>query len=420
MMYPETDAWLGRDAEVLAPTLARVTDIVAAHAEGSWITDVDGRRFLDLSSGIGATSTGHCHPHVVAAIAEQATKLLHTSVVTHHERSVELGERLAALVPFFASPQCFFSNSGAEVVDGSLKLARRVTGRAGVIGFAGAFHGRTLGATSLTTSKAKYRAGYEPFLPGVHTAPYARHDREVAAALAAVDELFATAAIPIGAVLVEPVLGEGGYVVPPVDWLQGLRDRCDEHGALLIFDEVQCGMGRTGRPFAAETFGVRPDVLLVAKGIASGLPLAAIVAERDTFALWPPGAHGSTFGGNPVSCAAAVATIDVLEREQLCARTARLGGAGLTRLQHAVAGNPAVADVRGVGLMIGIELVDGDAARALQHFCLDQHTIVLTCGADDEVVRLVPALTIAEHDWERGLDVLIAGLNELGRTAHVA
>jgi 4-aminobutyrate aminotransferase len=258
-----TEHWLARDAQILAPVLSRVTDVVAVSGRGSWLIDVDGNHWLDLASGIGATYTGHCHPHVVAAITAQAAELLHTSVVTHHQRSIEAAERLGRLMPFFAEPQVFFANSGAEVVDGALKLARRATGRGGIIAFAGAFHGRTLAATTLTTSKAKYRDGYDPLLPGVRTVPFPRAAADVDAALAALD-----AAVnhgePVGAVIVEPVQGEGGYVPAPPGFLAGLRARCRDHGILLIFDEVQCGMGRTGRPFAAETFGVAPDVLLVA------------------------------------------------------------------------------------------------------------------------------------------------------------
>jgi len=403
----ESDRWLARDANALAPVLARVTDIVAERAEGVWVVDVDGRRWLDLSSGIGASSTGHCHPHVVAAVAHQAGELLHTSVVMHHRRSIEAAERLGGLMPFFADPQVFFANSGAEVVDGALKLARRATGRGGVVACAGAFHGRTLAATTLTTSKAKYRAGYEPLLPGVSTIPFPRRSDEVAAALHALEDVDGSSPIAIGAVIVEPVLGEGGYVPAPAGFLAGLRRWCDARGALLIFDEVQCGMGRTGRPFAAETFGVTPDVVLVAKGIASGLPLAAIVAERATFAAWTPGSHGSTFGGNPVACAACVATIDVLEHEGLCERTRRLGTRALDRLTTAMRGNPVVRDVRGIGLMIGIALADGDVARAVQRDMLARGVIVLTCGPDDEVIRVVPALTIADHDLDHGVEVLI-------------
>jgi 4-aminobutyrate aminotransferase len=405
-----TSEWLARDETAMAPTLSRYFEIVAVSGEGSWLIDIDGRRWLDLTSGIGVTNTGHCHPHVVSAIVEQASQLLHTSVVTHHQRNVELAERIGRLTPWFAEPQVFFCNSGAEAVDGSLKLARRLTGRPGIIAFRGGFHGRTFGGTSLTTSKAKYREGYEPLLSSVAIAPYGRGD--AATALAGLDEILATQ-MPgptVGAMVVEPVLGEGGYIVPSVAWLEGLRERCDKIGALLIFDEVQCGMGRTGKPFAAEMFGVRPDVLLFAKGVASGLPLGGIVAERATFSKWPPATHGSTFGGNPVSCAAALATIDVLEQGDLWARARVVGARMLSQLREATQDNTAVVEVRGIGLMIGIELVSGELAAEVQQRCFDAGALLLVCGTDDQVIRLIPPLTITDDEAARGIEILTAAL----------
>jgi 4-aminobutyrate aminotransferase len=407
-----TEEWLARDAVALAGTLARVHGVVAVSGEGSWLTDVEGRRWLDFTSGIGVTNTGHCHPRVAGAVARQATMLLHTSVVAHHLRSIELAERLGRWTPWLRQPQVFFCNSGAEAVDGSWKLARRVSGRPGLIAFRGAFHGRTFGGTSLTTSKARYREGYAPLVPGVTVAPYAGRGLGAAEALAALDVLLATEAPPSGlaAMIVEPVLGEGGYVVPPGEWLAGLRRRCDEHGILLIFDEVQCGVGRSGRPFAAELFDVAPDVTLFAKGIASGLPLGGFIAERSLFDRWPPGAHGSTFGGNPVSCAAALATMDVIEEGDLCRRAEALGHQIRSTVREAAVGNPAIADVRGVGLMIGIELASGALARAVQRRCFEEHLLVLTCGTDDEVIRLIPPLTVTDAEVAQGLRILKAAL----------
>jgi 4-aminobutyrate aminotransferase len=408
-----TASWLARDEAAMAPTLSRYFDIVAASGSGSWLIDIDGRRWLDLASGIAVTNTGHCHPRVVAAIVEQASQLLHTSVVTHHQRNVELAERIGQLMPWFAQPQVFFCNSGAEAVDGSLKMARRLTGRAGIVAFRGAFHGRTFGGTSLTTSKAKYREGYEPLLSSIAIAPYGRGDG--AADLAALDEILATQmpGSSVGAVVVEPVLGEGGYIVPPVAWLEGLRERCDRIGALLIFDEVQCGMGRTGRPFAAETFGVGPDVLLFAKAVASGMPLGGIVAERASFSKWPPASHGSTFGGNPVSCAAALATIDVLEQEGLCERARVVGTQMLSQLREATRGNTAVVEVRGIGLMIGIELVSGQMAAEVQRRCFDAGALLLVCGTSDQVIRLIPPLTITDDEAAQGIEILTSALGEV-------
>jgi 4-aminobutyrate aminotransferase len=331
-----TEHWLARDDAALAGVLPRITGIVAERGEGTWLVDADGRRWLDFSSGIAVTSTGHCHPRVVAAIEQQARTLIHTSVVTHPQRSIELAERIGALTPFLSDPQVFFSNSGAEAVDGAIKLARKATGKPGIIAFRGAFHGRTLAATSLTTAKGKYRDGYEPLLPSVHVAPYAYplrfggEDAAAVAALAALDEMLDRQAPPgnVAAMIVEPVLGEGGYVVPPVAWLEGLRERCSRLGILLVFDEVQSGIGRTGRPFAAETLGVSPDIVLFAKGVASGMPLGGIIAGRALMDRWPTGAHGSTFGGNPVACAAALATLDVLEDERCYERARTLGSSG--------------------------------------------------------------------------------------------
>jgi 4-aminobutyrate aminotransferase len=397
---PTSAEWLARDEAVLAGVLPRITDLVAVRGEGSWLWDADGRRFLDFGSGIAVTNTGHCHPKVVAAIAAQAATLIHTSVVAHPTGMIRLAERLAGLVPFMAEPQVFFCNSGAEAVDGSLKLARKVTGKPGVIAFRRAFHGRTLAATSLTTAKGKYREGYEPLLPSVTIAPYGDLD--------GLDELLAlqSPGANVGAMIVEPVLGEGGYVVPPPAWLAGLRERCDRHGVLLIFDEVQTGVGRTGRPFAAETFGVAPDVLLFAKGIASGLPLGGIIAPRELMDRWPTGAHGSTFGGNPVSCAAALATLDVLEEEGCYERAGRLGRRALERLGAV----PGPVDVRGVGLMIGVELPDKATAESVQGRCLADGLIVLLCGPDENVLRLIPPLTIPDGEFEHGLDVLVAAI----------
>jgi 4-aminobutyrate aminotransferase len=393
---PSSAEWLARDEAALAGVLPRITDVVAVRGEGSWLYDADGRRYLDFGSGIAVNQTGHCHPKVVAAIVGQAATLLHTSVVTHHPRSIELAERLGALTPFLDEPQVFFCNSGAEAVDGALKLARRATRRGGVIAFRGAFHGRTLAATSLTTAKEMYQDGYQPLLPAVSIAPYG-------ADLAALDELLGD---DVGAVIVEPVLGEGGYVVPPVEWLRGLRQRCDGDTRLLIFDEVQCGMGRTGRPFAAETFGVAPDVVLFAKGVASGLPLGGIIAGRALMTRWPTGAHGSTFGGNPVSCAAALATLGVLEEDGCYERARRLGAVAVAHLRAV----PGPVDVRGVGLMIGVELADKATAASVQARCLAAGLIVLLCGPGENVLRLIPPLIISDDEFALGLAILSQAL----------
>lgn len=389
-----TEEWLIRDKKALAGVLPRATDLVISSGEGSWLFDVDGNRYLDFSSGIAVTNTGHCHPRVVEAIRNQAGKLIHTSVVAHNKRNIELAERLGALCPFFEHPQTFFCNSGAEAVDGSLKLARYVTGKPGIIAFSRAFHGRTLAATSLTTAKKKYREGYEPLLPSVYLAPYGSN-------LGAIDwalELHSH----IGAMIVEPVLGEGGYIVPDLGWLEGLRERCTTEGILLIFDEVQTGIGRTGYPFVAEMFGIRPDILLFAKGIASGLPLGGIIAERSLMDRWPVGSHGSTFGGNPVSCAAALATLDILE--DCYERVRWQGKAMLYRLRP--------WNARGVGYMVGIPLQDKKQAKRVQDQCLEDGMIVLTCGPEENVIRLIPPLTISDDELLLGLDILERALEK--------
>jgi len=406
-------SWLARDEAALAGVLGRITALVAVRGEGSWLIDVEGRRTLDFASGIAVTNVGHCHPRVVAAVQEQVATLVHTSVTTHHTRSIELAERLRALVPYLEDPQVFFCNTGAEAVDGTLKLARRATGKPGIIAFRRAFHGRTLAATSLTTAKGKYREGYEPLLPSVTIAPYCDPlHTTVEAALAGLDELL-TLQSPgsnVGVMIVEPVLGEGGYVVPPIAWLEGLRERCDRHGILLAFDEVQCGAGRTGRFFAAETFGVTPDIILFAKGIASGLPLGGIIAPRTVMERWPTGAHGSTFGGNPVACAAALATLDVVEDDALLERCRSLGERAVRELRASCEALSSVREVRGIGLMVGVELSSAEACARVQARCLADGLLVLTCGPNENVLRLIPPLTLTDDELAHGLAILLGAL----------
>jgi 4-aminobutyrate aminotransferase len=419
-------AWLARDRAAITPAYHRYHELVASHGEGSFLFDVEGNRFLDLTSGIGVTSLGHSHPRVVAAAQQQLARLSHVSVVTHHEMNIRLAERLVSITAP-GLDLCFLANSGAEAVDGAIKLARRVLGRTEIIAFEGAFHGRTLAATSLTSSKQHYREGYAPLLPGVHLVPYPDGGdtpagaAAVAATRAAVERVFRrTAGTGVAAIIVEPVLGEGGYVVPPPGFLPMLRDMADGHGTLLVADEVQSGMGRTGRWFACEHRDLVPDVLLVAKALANGLPISAIVARREVMEAWPPAAHGSTFGGNPVCCAAALATIDVMEEEQLVARAARLGDLAMGRLRAAIGEHPAVVEVRGAGLMIGVEFRahrGWTTAAAVQErvraTCFENNLLLLSCGSLDEVIRVIPPLNIDEADLERGLDVLATAVQGL-------
>jgi 4-aminobutyrate aminotransferase len=417
--------WLARDAASVASVFHRYSDLVIASGEGSYLVDVDGKRYLDMTTGIGVTSLGHAHPRVVAAAQEQLTKLTHVSVTAHHELNVRLAERLAQ-VTAPGLDVSFFANSGAEAVDGAVKLARRVLGRTDVVAFRGGFHGRTLMATSLTTSREHYRKGYDPLVPGVHFLPYpsAGHDGGEAALAgtrqALADLLTEVSPATIAAVIVEPVLGEGGYIVPPAGLLGMLRQAADEHGFLLIADEVQSGMGRTGRWFAHEHSDVTPDVLLVAKALGNGLPISAIVAGHDLMDAWPPGAHGSTYGGNPVCCAAAIATIDTIDDEGLVARAATLGAQALATLQDGVGEHPAVADIRGQGLMIGVELraVGGHrTAAAVQEnvraACLADGVLVISCGSQDEVIRLIPALNMPDADLEMGLGAVTRAIQSL-------
>jgi len=412
-----TESWLARYHDVVAPVLPSYFDVVADRAEGSWVWDVEGRRYLDLGSGIAVTNTGHGHPRVVDAIHRQAERLLHTSVVLKHQPYIEAAEAIARLAPFLDHPKVFLCNSGAEAVDGAIKLARRTSGRPGIVAFRRGFHGRTMGATTLTTAKASYQEGYGPLLPSVHIAPYCiggatnPHGTDAAAveaALVGLDEILADHAGTVAAMVVEPVLGEGGYIVPPLAWLVALRQRCDEHGILLVFDEVQCGFGRTGRPFAAETFGVPPDVLLFAKGVASGLPLAGIMASSELMDRWPNGTHGSTFGGNPLSCAAAVATIAVLEDEGCYARAVHLGARAQAHLR--ALRTDVIVEVRGIGAMIGVELRDKATAERVQEHCLRDGVLVLTCGPEGNVLRLIPPLTMTDDELDHGLTVLSEAL----------
>jgi 4-aminobutyrate aminotransferase len=355
------------------------------------VEDVDGNVYLDAEAGVATASTGHCHPRVAAAVAAQAEVLIHICGTDFHYPGYgEICERLGALArgigPNSHHWQTFLTNSGTEAVEAAIKLARNHTHRPGLIAFRGGFHGRSMGSLSLTASKAKYRKGMGPLLPNVFHAAYGD--------AASVEELFATVAPPedVAAIVVEPVLGEGGYIVPPADFLPRLRALCDRHGILLVLDEVQTGMGRTGKMFAAEHTGVVPDVLLVAKGIASGMPLGAMMARQEIM-TWPAGSHGSTIAGNPVSIAAGLATIDLLESE-LVANSARTGAFLQAELGRALAGNAAVTEVRGVGLMIGVELASPELAGAVAKLCFERGLLVLECGR--KAIRLSPPLIITE------------------------
>jgi len=415
-------------------------ETIIVRGEGAYLWDQAGRRYLDFTSGIGVTNTGHCHPRVVAAIREQAGHILHLQAnLAHHEPMLRLIATLRQVVP----PELdafFFTNSGAEAVEAAVKLARHATGRTNIIAFQRGFHGRTVATMSLTSSKTIYRVGYQPLMPGVFFAPYAYCyrcpkaeanpaqyglDRCCGWALEQVRFLLQSQTAPeeTAAILVEPVLGEGGYVVPPASFLRGLREICEEHDILLVIDEVQSGFGRTGRFFAMEHFGVVPNILVMAKGLASGLPLSGIAAQRELMDRWQPGSHGGTYGGNVVACAAAEATVRVLQEEGLVENAARLGEKLLARLQVLQDHYPGLGDVRGLGLMIGVEFVvpgghtpDKDRTKAVQRACLEAGLLLLTCGTDDNVIRWIPPLVISEEQLEEALNIFERALDSVVKT----
>ena len=408
---PKAAAWLARDLRVLSPSYTRMYPLVVARGYGSTIEDVDGNRFLDFTAGIAVTSTGHAHPDVVAAIADQAQQLIHMSGTDfYYPPEIELAERLAKLAPGATPKRVFFTNSGTESIEAALKLARYHTGRPQVISFVGSFHGRTYGAMSLGASKAIHRRGFGPLLPGIHHLPYdcTRSDLE---------DLFATVvpADEVAAIFVEPIQGEGGYRVPSAGFLPMLREVCDHHHMLLVMDEIQTGMGRTGRMFACQHFGpmAMPDILCLAKGIASGMPLGAMIARADLMD-WPPGSHASTFGGNPVCCRAALATLDLIERDYRANAAAR--GDQLRIGLHQLATELRwMAQVRGLGLMLAFDVLRGnvlDPKRRDEFIQAAFHRglLLLPCGRAG--IRLCPPLCITVDEIAAGLAILrsVAGI----------
>ena len=394
-------------------------------AEGAWVEARDGRRYLDCASGTACTNLGHNHPRVMAAAREQMERMVHSGGIFRYESMVALAERLAEVTPGPIG-SFFFLNGGGEAVEGAVKMARHTTGRHGVVAFRGGFHGRTLGATSYTTSKAFYRARYAPMVGGVHVTPFPTPLRwgvgaEEAAdlALRALDELHRHDLPPeeTACYLVEPVQGEGGYLPAGRRFLEGLRERADRSGALLVVDEVQTGFGRCGDWFASQVYGVEPDVIALAKGIANGFPVSAIGGDPERMARWPPGSHGSTFGGNPVACAAGCATIDTLGEERLPERARVLGERATARLRALAERVPEVAEVRGPGLMIGVELADPasgaprpDLVSAAIAGAEREGVIVIDCGPENSAIRFIPPLTISDDDLDAALTGLERGV----------
>ncbi len=397
---PKARAHVAFDETWTSPSLPRAYPIVPVRGEGLVVEDIDGNLFLDFAAGIAVNSTGHAHPQVVAAIKEQAAELIHFSASDFYLPIYpEVCRELARVAPIEGRVRAYLGNSGAEVVEASIKLARYATKRPYVVAFLGAFHGRTYGAVSLTASKAKYHAGFGPLLPGVFHAPYGRVDD-----LRWFDEVLFDKLAPaneVAAIIVEPIQGEGGYIVPEDGFLQGLRDICDRHGILLIADEIQSGAGRTGAMWAIEHWGVQPDILLTAKGIASGMPLGAMIARAEILESWGPGAHGSTYGGNPVACAAALATLSLLENG-LIENAAARGEQALAALRPIVDRfDGLVRAVRGKGLMLGVEFDTAEHAEEVQWACFERGLLVLECGKSS--VRMSPPLTVSEAEMATAL-----------------
>src|SRR5690554_4068466 len=417
---------LARHENIIAPVIAFDTDVVAERAEGLWVTDKDGNRWADFACGTAVTNLGHNHPAVVSAAHDQLDRVIHSGCIFRYDSLVEAAQRLAEITPP-GIEKFAFANSGAEAVEAAVKLARYHTKRQGVITFRGAFHGRTMGSVSYTTSNAKYRDGYHPILGSTFVAPFPHPYRwgvseqeAVERSLHELELLFKHVVTPetIGAMLIEPVQGEGGYYPAPAAFLEELRSICDEHGIMLVFDEVQTGFGRTAEWFAADHFSVDPDVIAIGKGIANGLPLSAYGASREVIDGWPVGAHGTTFGGNPVSCAAAVAVMDTMG--DLLPHARQLSKQAFDRFEELAQRHPTIGDVRGLGLMIGVELVsdreqrtpDKAAFKHVQKYCFDRELIIIECGPDGNIIRFIPPLITTSEELDWAIDLIDAGLTD--------
>ena len=426
---PKAQALLERDQRYMSPSYTRIYPLVVARGSGAVIEDVDGNLYLDFTAGIAVASTGHCHPHVVAAIQEQSARLIHMSGTDfYYQPQIDLAERLAELAPGDSGKRVFFTNSGAEALEAGLKLARWHTARSRAIAFLGAFHGRTYGAMSLSGSKLVHRRGFSPLVPDIHHTGFPRGCTECrnladpCICVAQIEETVLKRVAPpeeVAAIFVEPIQGEGGYHVAPPGFLPALRDLCDKHEILLVADEVQTGMGRTGKLFAMQHWDVEPDIICLAKGIASGMPLGAIVAGADIMD-WPPGSHASTFGGNPVSCRASLATLDLLEGEYI-ANAAQRGEQlrqGLLRLQGQF---DELGEVRGLGLMMAVDIVEHGDRQApapqrrdeLIQAAFQRGLLLLGCG--ESAMRFCPPLCVSAAQVKTALEIL-ADLLAQGRS----
>ena len=418
---PKAKAVIAKDKEFSSPSYIKEYPLVGAGGKGAMLEDVDGNRYIDWMAGIAVSATGYGHPVVTKAVQDAAAKFLHLCGTDfYYPGFSDLCERLAKSAPGGGKWRTFLSNSGTEAIEGAVKLARHHTKRHALVSFHSSFHGRSYAAMSLSSSKVKYRKGFGPLLPGVYHLPFHNPYRNtLEECVHAAHQLFETVVSPeeVAAVIMEPLQGEGGYVLPSREFLQFWRTLCDEYGMLLVFDEVQTGAGRTGKMWAAEHFGVSPDVFVTAKGLGSGMPIGAIVA-REKVMTWPRGSHGSTYGGNPVACASALATLDLVEKE-LAANAAKMGERlmkGLRELQkkHAVIG-----DVRGLGLFIGVEFVKdrktkepaGDLVAELEQLAFTKGLLLLGCGKS--TIRVAPPLVLTAYDVDKGLEIFDACLTEL-------
>ena len=419
---PKARAMIERDGKVISPSYPRGYPFVMDHGKGSEVWDVDGNRFLDFMGGIAVVSTGYSHPKVVKAIQEQAEKFIHISSDFYHENWIKLGEKLDELAPFKEDALTFMTNSGTEAVETAIKLARYHTKRTNFIGFTGAFHGRTMGAVTFTASKAKYHGGFYPLMNGVTHAPFPNPYRPILerqkgedygeAVVRYIENEILNQILPpkdVAGILVETIQGEGGYIIPPDGFYPALRKLCDKHGILMILDEVQCGMGRTGKWWAIEHFGVEPDMITSAKGIASGMPLGACIARKSVMD-WAPGTHGNTYGGNPISCAASLATIELIENGYM-QNAAAVGEYAMDALEEIKSRHPSIGDVRGKGLMIGVEFVTNretkepapDLTERVVELGYERGLLMLSCGKS--VIRIAPPLSMSKSEMDEGLRI---------------
>jgi 4-aminobutyrate aminotransferase len=431
---PKAQTILARDEQVLSPSYARDYPFVMDHGNGAEVWDIDGNRYIDFAAGIAVNSTGHCHPEIVKAIQTQAEKFIHISSDYYHELMVRIAERINEIAPMKEDVVVFLANSGTESVEAALKLARYATGRRQFIGFLGGFHGRSMGSLSFTASKARQQERFFPTMPGVWHVPFPDPYRPIFPTPPNGDEgdavvdyiekiLFATALPPdeVAAILVEPIQGEGGYIVPPPNFFPRLRRMCDDHGILLIVDEVQSGVGRTGKWWGIEHWGVEPDIVCIAKGIASGIPMGAMAARKSIGAKWKPGAHGNTYGGNPIACVSALKTLELIENGMM-QNAAKMGAYILDALEEMQARHPNIGHVRGRGLMLGVEFVRDRMTKEphpeLRHRivnrCFERGLLTLGCGRS--AIRFMPALMIGKDLVDEGLEIFESALTEVEKS----